>query len=115
MSIKVTVDTKSIMPKIKAASKGALHIVTQQVLKDSNLYIPADTWNMRDSSLRHSDFENGKVVWSTPYARKMYYGAGFNYSRDKNPLAQSMWHHVAATQHEWEWIKVAQKAVEKLL
>lgn len=115
MTITVRIDTARIGPNLHNATRRAKHIVTQQVLKDSNLYIPADTWNLRDSSLTHSDFENGQVIWSTPYAKKVYKGVHFNFSQDKNPRAQAFWYEKAKSVHSREWEQVAQRAVEEFL
>lgn len=111
--IKVTVDTKRITPKVLKATKGAIYPVSSQVLKDSNFYIPLDTGNMRDSSIRSSDLEKGKIVWDTPYARRMYYGTHFRFSKYKNPRAQALWAEKAKSAHSREWARVAKKAVEK--
>lgn len=113
MSVRVMVETEKIAPKINRAIKGAQHIIDQQVLKDCNLYIPADTWALRDSSLSASQIGEGRLVWNTPYARRQYYGTGFNFSHDKNPRAQALWYEKAKSVHGNEWVEVAQKAVEK--
>ncbi|GGE47647.1 hypothetical protein GCM10011391_28040 [Pullulanibacillus camelliae] len=106
-------NTKRIAPKIHKATGFALPILTQQVVKDSNFYIPYDTGEMMMSSLRASDFNNGKAVWDTPYAKKMYYGINFNFSHDINPHAQAMWPKKAESAHKKEWSQVAKKAVDK--
>jgi len=111
--ISVKVDTKRIKPKIEKATSAAVGIVTQQVVKDSNLYAPMDTGNLINSSLRSSNFNTGKAVWNTPYARRLYYGTHFKFSKDKNPRAQAKWAEKAKSVHSGEWARVAQKAVEK--
>lgn len=111
--IRVKVDTKRIRPKIGKAAHSAVGIVTQQVVKDGNLYAPQDTGELHRSGIRHSDFKKGKAIWSTPYARRLYYGTRFKFSKDKNPRAQALWAKKAKAVHSREWTKVAQKAVEK--
>lgn len=32
-----------------------------------------------------------KVSYTMPYARRIYYGEGFSFSKEKHPLARSMW------------------------
>jgi len=113
MPITVRVDTSKIAPSIRKASSNALAILTQQVVKDSNMYVPVDTGNLRNSSLRASDFSNGKAIWDTKYAMRLYYGVSFHFSHDVNPLAQAMWFDKAASVHSNEWADVAQRAVEK--
>lgn len=113
MPISVRVDTSKIAPTIRKSSNNALAILTQQVVKDSNNYVPVDTGYLRDSSLRASDFSNGKAVWDAPYATRLYYGTSFHFSHDANPLAQAMWFDKAASVHANEWADVAQRAVTK--
>lgn len=111
--IRAKVDTKRIAPKVRRATKRAQGILTQQVVKDSNLYTPEDTGNLINSSLRSSDFEGGKAVWNTPYARRLYYGTSFKFSDDKNPRAQAKWVEKAKSVHSKKWARVAKRAVER--
>lgn len=111
--IRVKVDTKRIRPKISKASDAAVGIVTQQVVKDGNLYAPQDTGELHRSGIRHSDFKNGKAIWSTPYAKRLYYGTHFKFSKDKNPRAQALWVEKAKSVHRGKWAQVAQKAVKR--
>ena len=87
----------------------------QMVLKDSNYYIPADTWNLRDSSLMHSDIGSGKLVWQTPYARRLYYNPQYNFSKDKNPNARGLWFEEAKSKHRKRWIKDTEREVRRRL
>ncbi|MFD1425502.1 minor capsid protein [Kroppenstedtia sanguinis] len=111
MSVKI--DLQRIKPKMKKATNAAVGIVTQQVVKDSNLYAPMDTGNLINSSLSSSDFPGGKAVWNTPYARRLYYGTSFKFAKDKNPRAQALWYEKAKAVHLDGWVRVAQRAVEK--
>ena len=63
----------------------------------SNPYVP-----MRDGPLsRNVEVTPEHVRYIEPYAAKMYYGVGFNFSRDKHPLATAKWDEVALqTQRE---------------
>jgi hypothetical protein len=112
MGISVKVDTKRIAPKIKNASKKGLFILTQQVVKDSNLYVPMNTGNLMQSSLRASRFGDGKAVWDTPYARRLYYNPQFHFSKDVNPRAQGLWFEKAKSVHKKQWAEIAEKAVK---
>lgn len=111
--IRVRVDTKRIFPKVHKATQGAIYAVANQVLKDGNLYAPQDTGELHRSGIRSSKLKKGKVIWNTPYAKRLYFGLRFKFSKDKNPRAQALWAEKAKTVHSREWAKVAQKAVEK--
>ncbi|WDF02955.1 minor capsid protein [Shouchella hunanensis] len=113
--VKVTIDTKNIGPKLLNAVKGARPILTQQVVKDSNNFIPFDTGNAQASSLRTSNFEEGQAVWDTPYIRKIYYGLRMNFSKDVNPLAGPLWFERAHAAYGSQWSNMAERAVRSNL
>lgn len=105
------IDLKGIEPKVKFATEKGLYHLTMQVIKDSNMFIPADRWYLRDSSLIHSQPSDGMAVWSTPYARRLYYNPQFNFSKDKNPLAGGLWFERAKNVYSHEWLKYAQNLI----
>ena len=89
-------------------------LLDERVLKDSNYYIPADIWNLRDSSLMHSDIGGGKLVWQTPYARRLYYNPQYNFSTDKNPKASGLWFEEAKAQNKKHWLDIAKKVYKSV-
>ncbi|WP_054704750.1 minor capsid protein [Bacillus sp. JCM 19041] len=113
--VNVTVDIKNVGPKLLNAVKQARPIVGQQIVKDSNRFIPFDTGNAQSSSLRASNFEEGKIVWDTPYIRKIYYGVRMNFSKDVNPLAGPLWFERAHAAYGSQWTNVAERAVKSYL
>lgn len=114
-SVRVSVDTRRITPTVRRAVQQSIYVVSDQVMKDCNLYIPMDTGALRNSSITHSDLRNGQIRWVTPYARRLYYGVGFNFSKDRNSRAQALWAEKARSVHLREWQGVAQRAVESFL
>lgn len=104
VKIKVNFDRNKTAMRIRDAATGAVAIVSQQALLDSNLYAPQDTSVLINSSLIHSSVEsemkdmskatnehkalvyaaegshteNGLLIWETPYARYLYYGISKN-------------------------------------
>lgn len=51
----------------------AQSVLSNDVIRFSTPYVPILTGVLRDSVYINSDIENGKIVWSTPYARRRYY------------------------------------------
>lgn len=98
-----------------AAIRTAQFLLDQQVAKDSNYYIPVDTHNAEGSVLRHSHFGEGKIVWQTPYIKRIYYGTGFNFSKDQNPNAQALWFEVAKSKYRMQWLGIASTQVINML
>ena len=116
-----------IATKLKAHISTLQPILDMQVLKDSNYYAPMDTGNLQASAITGTYFEHptkaltipilqsgqmsvtagkGKVVWNTPYAKKMYYGVGYNFSKDSNPNAQAKWFEKAKATKMGNWRKI---------
>lgn len=111
MSVRVRIETKQIKPKVKKAVEQARRVVDSQVLKDSNRYAPMDTGNLINSSLRASQIGQGRLVWDTPYARRLYYNPQYNFSKDKNPNAGGLWFERAKSRHQRDWEEAARRAV----
>ncbi len=44
------------------------------------------------------------IHFKAPYASNMYYGDGFNFTKDQHPLAQARWAQVAAELHGQELV-----------
>lgn len=101
-----------IKSNLKSASKKAQFAFDNQILKDSNRYIPVDTHTLERSGLIYSDLGRGKIIWSTPYAAKVYYGERHVFSKDINPYAGPLWFERAKSIHLKEWIKILEKAVK---
>ena len=116
-----------IASKIKSHIGTLQPILDMQVMKDSNYYAPMDTGNLQASAITGTYFEHptkaltmpilqsgqmsvtagkGKVVWNTPYAKKMYYGVGYNFSKDSNPNAQAKWFEKAKATKIGNWRKI---------
>lgn len=115
LNIKVNIPEKEIIRKVDKAVSAAQVALDQQVLKDSNFFIPFDTGELMRSSLRHSKIGEGLIVWNTPYARRLYYNPQYNFSKDVNPNAQGLWFEAAKAKHYHEWVKLAQRITDENL
>lgn len=111
LNLKMKIDLSGVTRKVDKKVEKTRHIVTEQVLKDSNYYIPADQWTLRDSGIIATLANIHKIVWDTPYARKLYWNPGFNFSTDNNPNAQGKWFEYAKSIHLNDWLKIAQLEV----
>ena len=60
-----------------------------QIIKDTDPYVPFRTGATASSPMRGSSV--GIIRYTTPYARKIYYGAGFNFRRAFHPQATHHW------------------------
>jgi hypothetical protein len=92
--------------RLKRALMIAQFHLDQQVIKDSNYFIPKDTGNLEGSALLSSNIGKGRIFWNTPYARKLYYNPQYNFSHDKNPNAKGLWFEEAKAIHLPEWTRM---------
>ena len=104
IDVRVELDIGKLNSKAKNAKKSAQMQLDQDVLKDSNYFIPKDDGILEGSALSASLIGKGKIIWNTPYARRLYYNPQYNFSKDKNPNAQGLWFEVAKTKNGIGWI-----------
>lgn len=108
----VRVNIDNIDEDVKRAINRAQFILDQQVIKDSNFYVPMDSTELEGSTLRASSIGEGKIVWNTPYARRLYYNPQYDFSSDKNPNAQGLWFEHAKATHKKDWIKIVKQTIK---
>lgn len=98
MRVKSTV--KLNMPAIKRldrASVEALEMTAEAIHTDlqQSQTMPFDTGNLQNEStfVDDSQSSSGRVslVFSTPYARRLYYHPEYHYSKKENPNAGGAW------------------------
>ncbi len=87
-------------PEQIAAERGLGDHGRAQVALDSEVvrlcspYVPVDTGTLQRSGSTATDFGSGEVMYSTPYARRIYYthkGAAAHSAKTQDPRAGSLW------------------------
>ena len=69
----------------------AAEYIAQQTVQDQ--VMPFDVGTMQTSQHCAASAESGTdVIVNTPYARKMYYGDGYNFQKANNANAQARWY-----------------------
>lgn len=109
MKIEVKTELSTPIKDLSQAKKKIIYIVSKQVRKDSNYFIPKREGDLEDSSFVHSNLENGHIEWNTPYARRLYWNPQYNFRKDKNPNARGKWFEHAKKEHLSEWLNIAYK------
>ena len=71
-------------------------------------YVPMDTGRL----LRDVRFGPGIIEHRAPYARRVYYGAGLNFRRDRHPLAVARWSRAAEKTQAPELLRRLQACVD---
>lgn len=74
VNVKVNIDTNKLTKEYKLKQQKALKMMKSEISKDTEPQVP-----MRDGLLRRSVTASlrtnaPKIIWSTPYARFLYYG-----------------------------------------
>jgi hypothetical protein len=104
----VTLDLHRIKAKINLRKGVAQMALAQQVLKDSNFFIPRDSGDLEASGVIASN--GSEVTWNTSYARAQYHGLPRK-SKDSNPNASMKWFERAKSLWmQSRWLKIV-KAV----
>lgn len=113
--VRVRVQLGNIVGKVSRAKGLTMPILSQQILQDNNEFIPAREWVLRDSSITHSNLNQGELKWNTPYANRLHKNPQFNFSKDKNPKAGGLWDERAKAVYGPDWVEVAQREMESNL
>lgn len=77
----------------------------QRVGFDMNKRCPVDEGTLRDSMPVSSDFENGQIIWNTPYAKHVLNADSVR--TVKNPNACPQWPEAVKAERMGEWQKMA--------
>ena len=98
MGIRVSVKIDNIkINKLIEAHKKALEMTADAVLSDirTSQVVPKETGNLegRHSFVDKSELMNSiaRIVFDTPYARRLYWHPEYNFRHDKNPNAKGKW------------------------
>ncbi len=97
MSVKVTVELDHMkLKQLHQAHLQALEMTAESVLSDikTSGVVPKDTSTLEDSGFVDSNGINRgytRIIFDTPYARRLYYHPEYNFRTDKNPNAQGKW------------------------
>ena len=123
---------EAIKDKLAESCTRAESIVGQQVIKDTEPFVPALTGSL---TIR-TRLDGNKIIYPGPYARFLYYGKvmvdpqtgstfapkggtkvltnrDLVFSKAMHPQAQSHWFEASKAQNMEKWVRVADKAVKK--
>ncbi|WP_026584201.1 minor capsid protein [Bacillus sp. J33] len=115
ISFSVNLELGNIQQRVDEAVNAGQKQLDQEVLKGSNFFIPKETGELEKSGVRHSQIGKGKIIWDTPYARRLYYNPQYNFSKDTNPNAQGLWFEDAKARFLRDWIRMTQQDIDRHL
>ena len=110
MSVKIKINEEGIERTIEHKFNNARAVLCSQILRDCNEFCKEDTGMLIMSSLIHSKFEEGLLIWQTPYAARQYYEIQ-TANKSPNSNASWRWAEVAKNRYKNRWAKQAQAYV----
>lgn len=109
--VELTSNVEKFQKRFGELSEKGRYLLASQILADSNKHVRADTWSLRNSSLRASDLPKGQLVWDEDYAKRVYFTG--TPSTDENPDAELMWVHVARDRYGKDWLVIFENLAKK--
>lgn len=106
MSVKVTIDKSAVKKRIKNGTDLSKAVTTESLKKYSDPYTPRDKDTLMNTA--QVDTKEGTITYIQPYAKRLWLGVDYNFSKDKNPLATFKWVEKAEQDHAKELQQIAQ-------
>ena len=104
MRVTVKINKDYTVARFHSRFQLAQKYLDNEVLKDSDPYVPMDTGNLRNSGIRGTTLGSGQVVYNAPYAQKCYYAKSTHFSPAKHPQACAQWFEKAKAIHKKKWL-----------
>lgn len=105
-------DTAKQLLRFRESWQQALPKISAQVLADCNAFARDDTGAMIGSSYASSDLKNGRLVWRTPYAKRVYYTG--KPSKAHNPSASLRWCEKAKGARLKAWVTLVTQTMRRV-
>ena len=87
MGIKVKIHKDFCVNRFHPRYHQAQRFLDSEVLRTSAPYVPMRSGELMRSGDKGTKIGSGEVEYNAPYAKRMYYGLSFNFSKDKHPPA----------------------------
>ena len=96
---------KKLNPRTEQAQKW----LDNEVLKDCGPYVPFRYGHLFRSGITATKVGSGEVEYNAPYAKRVYYGSGMHFSKDKHPQACAQWFEKAKGVNKEKWLDGVKK------
>lgn len=111
MPVKIIFSREKVETRIKYAFGAGMGMLANEILNDCNQYCKEDTGMLIASSYIHSQLDDGRLIWQTPYARRQYWEIRTAHT-DVNPKATWKWCEAAKKARLPIWERQAQRLLE---
>lgn len=111
MRIKVKIHKDFCVNRFHPRYHQAQRFLDSEVLRTSAPYVPMRSGELMRSGDKGTKIGSGEVEYNAPYAKRMYYGLSFNFSKDKHPQACAQWFEKAKVANIDAWKNGVQKII----
>lgn len=112
IDVQIDMDVPGTVSRFGARFQKAQKYLDSEVLRCSAPYVPMKTGALMRSGINATKLGSGSVVYNTPYARRLYYGTGFHFSRNKHPQACAQWFEKAKAVHMDAWMNGVDRIIK---
>lgn len=88
VNVKVDINTNKLNKKYRLKQQKALRMLKSEISKDTEPYVPMRSGDLRRSVTKSLVTNEPTLIWSTPYARFLYYGKVMVGKITKRPWAK---------------------------
>lgn len=113
MGVKIKINIPGTVNRFSPKFQKAQKWLDNEVLKDSNPYVPMRTGNLAGSGTRGTKIGSGKVVYNAPYAKSTYYALKRNFSKAQHPQACAQWFEKSKSAKKKAWVKGVNEIVKE--
>lgn len=104
-NFKLVMNIPATVARFDPRYKRAQQYLDNEVLKDSEEYVPMRTGNLVRSGQRGTNIGSGEVVYNAPYAQDVYHGMNRKFRKDLHPKACAQWFEKAKGVNMPKWEK----------
>lgn len=111
VTVRVEFDAATLVAKYHSRGKAAQVVLDEMVKADTEPYVRYRSGALTRSADTASRIGRGKIIYDTPYAKKVYYDKNGHVSRDMHKDATPFWFEVSKKKNFKSWMA----AVDKIL
>lgn len=113
MGVKIKIDIPKTCNRFSPKYQKAQKWLDNEVLKDSDPYVPMKTGTLAGSGIRGTVIGSGEIIYNAPYAKSCYYARNRNFSKAQHPQASAQWFEKSKSAKKKQWIRGANKIIKE--
>lgn len=108
VTAKVTFDPKTVQ-RLNQIQQQALELTAEATLSDivTSAVVPKQIGELERSGFVQVQHGKARIIFDTPYARRLYWHPEYDFRKDKNPNAQGKWMEAYHAGDKREWVNKA--------